>query len=136
MTDLTSDQLTDFRGDLGIPDDQTVFTDAALNRHYTRAGEDYNLAVCLAYRQLAAGFVGEHDYQAGLSQEKRSQIFDHYKEMADYYLSLSDAANQVQIVGTRRVPPPRKARPAGQPHPDTKGMALTDRQANWWWNRW
>jgi hypothetical protein len=138
MTDLTTDQQSDFRADLGVPDDQTVFTDAALNRLYARAAEDYNLAVSYGYRQLAAGYATEHDYQAGLTQEKRSQIFDHLNAMAQYYFDLSSAGDQVRIVGIRRVPPPRKARPSGQLHPDVKGMATSDPRYrrildSWWW---
>lgn len=78
---LTSDQLNDLQSDLGITDDESVFTDAELNRLYTRAGEDYDLTVVYALRQLRAQAAKFTKYTQNASSEERQQIFDHLSVM-------------------------------------------------------
>lgn len=78
MPTLTDDQLADFQSDIGITDDETVFTDVELNRHFTRAEGDYNRAVVYALRQFLANAVKFADYVQNASQEKQSQIRDGY----------------------------------------------------------
>lgn len=109
---LTADELADLRGDIG--DDGTVFSDAELNRLYTRAGGDYNTTVMLALRQLLASAAKLHDYQVAQSLERRGQVFDHVKALLGYWESQVEAeaqAQQVQIVGLRAVPPREKREP-------------------------
>lgn len=106
---LTSDQLADFRLDIG--DDGTVFTDEELNRLYERASDDYESAVVLALRQLMAQSSKLRDYKIAQSSESNSQIFDHIKTLLEYHESRITASQQVSIVGMRSVPPRYKDRP-------------------------
>lgn len=111
MATLTSDQLSDLQADLSISSDQAVFTDAALNRLYTRAEENYELTVVLAIRQLLMGGAKLNDYTNGLATEKKSQVFDHLKSMLTYWESKTDETSQVKIFGSRVVPPRDRDKP-------------------------
>lgn len=71
---LSTDQLTDMRGDLRIGADPAVFTDAQLQRFYTRAGEDYDKAMVYALRQMWADSAKIVDYTIGETIVKRSDI--------------------------------------------------------------
>lgn len=109
MADLSADQLTDFRADIG--DDGTVFSDAELNRLYTRAESDYNLAIVLAFRQLMTNAAKLHDYTLAQSSERQSQVFDHLKTMLTYWEGVAQTKQQVKMVGMRSVPPRLKSEP-------------------------
>lgn len=112
---LTAAQLTDMQGDLGISSDQTVFTNAELDRLYTRASEDYNTAVYLGFRQLLADANKFFDYTVGQTSIKRSQVREHLKEMAGFWREESrTAANQMQILGANPIPPRWKDYPLDQ----------------------
>lgn len=74
---LSSDQLSDIQADLGISDDEAVFTDAELNRLYARADSDYDTAVVYALDQLLIDAAKFNDYTAGASSESKGQVFDH-----------------------------------------------------------
>lgn len=111
MASLTSDQLVDMQGDLGISTDQAVFTDAELNRLFDRAGGSYNLAVSLGVRQLLISAAKFNDYTLGQTQERKSQVFANLKDLYDMWRSAADEGQQIRIVGTRAVPPRHKARP-------------------------
>jgi len=69
------------RGDLGLPDDGSVFTDAELDRLYTRAGDNYAKAVYLAFRQILANAAKLNDYRIGSSSESKSQVFKQVQGM-------------------------------------------------------
>lgn len=105
---LTADQLADFRADIG----DTDYTDDELNRLFTRASDDYNTAVYLAFRQLLADSSRYIDYKVAQTEEKRSQIFDHLQKMVAFWGAESrTAANQVRIVGINEIPPRYKEEP-------------------------
>lgn len=78
---LTTAQRTDMQADLGISNDQAVFTNAELDRLYERASSDYELAMCYALDQLLMDAAKLNDYTAGASSEKKSQVFDHLKDV-------------------------------------------------------
>jgi len=78
---LSSDQLGDIQGDLGISNDEAVFTDAELNRLYARADSDYETAVVFGFDQLLADAAKFNDYTAGQSQEKKSQVFANLEKL-------------------------------------------------------
>lgn len=78
---LSADQLADFQADLGISSDESVFTDAELNRLYTRAEDDYDTAVALGIRQLMMDAAKLNNYTVGSSSEQKAQVFDHLKAM-------------------------------------------------------
>lgn len=79
MTNLTTQQLEDFRIDLDLPVN-AVFTDAELNRFYARASEDYDTAKVYALRALLASAAKLHDYKAGQSSESLSQVVDNMRK--------------------------------------------------------
>jgi hypothetical protein len=112
MAELTSDQLTDLRGDIGDTGDPPAFTDTELQRLFTRAEEDYDTTVLLALRQLLGNAIKLADYTQNASQEKRSQVFSHLKSMVAYWEGIVDTGStQVKFVGRRRVPPVYKRKP-------------------------
>ena len=111
---LTTDQLTDFQGDLGIDDSEAVFTDAELERLFERADEVYASAVYMAWRQLLAASTKYIDYRVAQTEEKRSQVYQHIKDMVTHWQSESDKATNVQgvrMVGLTEIPPRRKEEP-------------------------
>lgn len=109
---LSSDQLTDIQGDLGITTDQAVFTDAELNRLFARTESDYNGAVYLGYRQLMADSAKFFNYTAGQTRVERAAVFDHVKAMVDFWKDESrTAANQLAILGLNEIPPKIKDEP-------------------------
>jgi len=81
MATLSSDQLGDMQGDLGISDDESVFTDDELNRLFTRADGDYDLGMVYALDQLLMDAAKLNDYMAGSSSEKKSQVFAQLEKM-------------------------------------------------------
>ena len=81
MAALTSKQLKDMRGDVGISETPEVFGDEELNRLYERAANNYEAAVVLALEQLIADAAKFHDYTANATKEEASQIFEHLKEV-------------------------------------------------------
>ncbi len=106
---LTADQITDMQGDLGITNDQTVFTDAELQRFYVRAEGSYPKAMVFALRQLLANKAKLRDYGTGLSYEKESQVYDHVKGLLSVWQAEDDSedaggGNQVKVVGVRLQP--------------------------------
>lgn len=110
---LTEQQLRDMHADLGISHDQKVFTTNELNRLYERAGNDYNTAVYLGYRQLLAQANKFHDYTAGMTKIQRKQMRDNIKDTMEFWQEESrGAANQMRIVGMLEIPPRDKEEPA------------------------
>lgn len=109
---LSTDQLTDLQGDLGITADEAVFTDDELNRLYARADSDYNTAVYLGYRQLLADANKFFDYTVGQASVKRSQVREHLFAMLKFWQEEARVAgDQVRMVGLNQVPTLHKDRP-------------------------
>ena len=111
---LTADQLTDFQSDLGISDDETVFTDVELERLFARANEVYEAAVYMAWRQIFAQATKYIDYKVAQTEEKRSQVWDHIKAMMAHWKAEADAASGVQgaaFVGLNVIPTRSKEEP-------------------------
>lgn len=111
---LTSDQLADMQSDLGIADDESVFTDAELERLFERAGEVYETAVYMAWRQIFAQATKYIDYKVAQTEEKRSQVWDHIKAMMAHWKAEADAASGVQgaaFVGLNVIPTRNKEEP-------------------------
>jgi hypothetical protein len=111
MATMTSTQLSDIRGDIG--DDGTVFTDAELNRLYTRASSSYDKTVVLALRQIMANAAKLYNYKIAQSSESKAAVFSHAKALLEYWEEqVLDAGQQVSIVGVRTVPPRDKDEPS------------------------
>jgi len=109
---LTTTQRADMQADLALSADESVFTNTELDRLYARADSDYNGAVYLAWRQLMADAAKFNDYTAGQTQEKKSQLFEHVKEMVAFWKGEArTAGNQVRIVGLNEIPPRWKDEP-------------------------
>lgn len=112
---LTADQLSDFQADLGIDDSEQVFTDAELERLYTRSEENYATAVYMAWRQLLAASTKYIDYKVAQTEEKRSQVHQHIKDMVTHWQTEAEKstnAQGVKMVGLTEIPPRRKEEPA------------------------
>ena len=92
---LTSDQLADMQSDLGISNDEAVFTDVELNRFYTRAEGDFEGAKVYALRRLVSQAQLFFDYTIGQTQEKRSQVFDNLMKMLDRQEELTGMSGQL-----------------------------------------
>ena len=104
---LTADQLADMQADLGISDDQAVFTDAELERLFTRAGEVYESAVYLAWRQIFAQATTYIDYKVAQTEMKRSQVWDHIKAMLAHWkdeAASASGATGALFVGLNGIP--------------------------------
>lgn len=111
---LTAEQLSDLQADLGIDDSQAVFTDAALERLYTRAGEEYTTAVYMAWRQLLAAATAYIDYKVAQTSVSRSQVYSHIEAMVAHWQTESENATNsqgVRIVGMNQIPPRYKEEP-------------------------
>lgn len=111
---LTSEQLSDLQSDLGIDDSEDVFTDAELERLYTRAGEVYESAVYMAWRQIWAQSVKYTDYRVAQTEMKRSQVGAHIEKMLAHWKAEADAASGVQgaaFVGLNVIPTKSKEEP-------------------------
>lgn len=130
---LTADQLSDFQLDLGIGTDETVFTDEELERLFTRAGDDYPTAVYYAWRQLLAGAAKYIDYRVAQTEEKRSQAWQHIKDMVAYWKGESEKSLNTQglaIAGLNGIPPRHKEFPYQS---DTVGtQRLRRRREDYW----
>lgn len=119
---LSTAQLYDMYDDLGIGNVEGVFTDTELQRLYTRAGSDYNLAVYYAFRQLLAQANKFHNYTAGMTRVERKQVRDHIKDSMELWKSEArTTANQVRIVGLRQIPPRYKDAPLDVREPQGDG---------------
>jgi len=112
MATLTATQRADMQGDLGIGSDEAVFTNDELDRLYTRAVSDYNLAVYYGYRQLLAQANKFHNYTAGMTKVEASQMRAHIRDTMEFWKEEARrAGNQVRIVGLLEVPPRDKDKP-------------------------
>ena len=100
MATLTSDQLSDMQADLGISNDESVFTDAELNRLFTRADSDYETTVAYAYRQLWANALKFTKYTQGRSSEDRTAIRDALKDAMSYWEQKAGIAGGKLSFGT------------------------------------
>ena len=88
-----------------------AFSDTELDLIYNQASQNFFLTISYGYRWLMANFARLNDYVAGQTQEKKSQIFNHLKIMADDYYKLAFADRQVQISRLQQVPPRVRAYP-------------------------
>ena len=103
---LSADQLSDMQNDLAIGTDESVFTDAELNRLFARASSDYNLSVYYAVRQLYTNASKFHDYRVANSEFKLSQVMQNLEKLLDFWQNeAKTSANQVRIVGGLKIPP-------------------------------
>jgi hypothetical protein len=68
-----------------------------------------------AWRQLLAASTKYIDYRVAQTEEKRSQVYQHIKDMVGHWQAESDKATNTQgvrMVGMTEIPPRRKEEPA------------------------
>lgn len=122
MTDLTATQLSDIRFDLADAD--SSFSDDELNRLWARTDGARSDAIRLeatkglAIRALLHDAAKFNDYTAGETQEKKDQVFKHWKDLyAAFYAAAVDA-----LLGTKQQMHIAKART----HPNQDRTDPTD----------
>lgn len=124
--------LNDLQNDTGIGIDESVFSDAELDRIWTRVAgaandaQRYDAALGLIYRQLLANAVKLADYTQNASQEKRSQIPKNLKMMYDLYRPALDAALGRSKQMARATLKPRKHQERTRPRPDANSIEHMD----------
>ena len=82
-----------------------AFSDLELSSIYDNdANQNFFLAVSLGYRVLQGNAVKFNDYTYGQTVEKKSQVREGLKELADYYEQWAFSADQVQLSTLAGVP--------------------------------
>lgn len=110
MTDTYN--LADLQADIGISNDQAVFTDAEIARLWERAGEVHNITVYYAFRQLLSSAVKFVDYTSGLTSEKASQRYHQIKDSLGFWRGETvEEESQVEVMGLTQVPRRKKDKP-------------------------
>jgi hypothetical protein len=125
MATITSQERTDLRTDLGIPDDETIFTNTEMQRIWDRvvsaadATTKHFAALALMVMQLRNSSAKLHRYSVVSSSESQEQVFAHlnllyqeYKEFLDS--ALSRHTRQVVFSSMRSVEYPDRESPSGE----------------------
>lgn len=99
-----------------------AFSDSDLNLLMSQAGDNFYLMISYAFQALLGDLARLHDYVAGQSQEKMSQVYDHIRKQAEHYQEWALSQQQIQFVGLRSVPPRVRAVPV------TSGVPATSLQ--------
>lgn len=102
---LTPTQETRLRRDFGEGTTQ-VFTTAELEDIWTRVAaatseeQQHRAALAIMFEQTLNSAVKLHDYEAGQTSHKLSQVYNHLKDRAAYYAPyLQEVLNQrVELV--------------------------------------
>jgi hypothetical protein len=115
---ITAQQLADLQADAAIGTDESVFTNAELSRIWDRVSGaptetiQHEAALALIYRQLLADANKFHDWKAGASEEKLSQIRANLKDQYEMYAPSLDTAlsRSTQFARAVLVPKPTRGR--------------------------
>lgn len=120
MAEMTADQLSDFRKDIGDEDsDNYVFTETEINRLFTRADSDYDRTVILALEQLITNAAKFADYTVGQTTERRSQVFDQLVRTLDIKRQSTAAGDQATVFMGQMESYPVKSRDVPSEYEDT-----------------
>jgi hypothetical protein len=122
----TDSQRARLRGDLGAPDDESVFTNAEIDDYFLRASEEgytgdvavFRRARLIALDQLLASNSKLVNYQQNEASEDLSDVFKHLQALRKIYQAdLDDAADGDKSAAkwgnTRRRPRRRERYPHG-----------------------
>ena len=90
---------------------RTAFMDSELNANYDLAKANFFLGLYYDIIDLQASTVRLHDYVAGQSNEKRSQVNANLIKLAATYKVLSQADRQIQLASMVPEPPRQRAIP-------------------------
>lgn len=122
---ITAQELSDLQKDAGLDNSESVFTDAELSRIWDRtagassATMHHEAALALIFRQLFSDANKFHDYKAGASEEKLSQIRANLKDSYEMYKPSLDNAlgRSPEFSISPLVPKPHQERtfPGGEP---------------------
>ena len=127
---LTAAQTLDMLADLASGAIGDVFTQVELDRFFTRAGEDYNLAVYYGWRQIAGDSASWVNYRVAQTHVDRGDAFDHILAMLKLWGDEARTnANQLAIRGMRPVPTKWKPKPVDDPYYPQR----PPRWARWGW---
>lgn len=108
---LTSQELADFRADLGDQIKPYAFTDDEIQRLFDREDSDYQSTLLLAIKQLLMNATKFYNYVSGHTRQEQEKIFEHLKTFYDLQQSAIISKQQVTIVGTATVPTAHKEKP-------------------------
>jgi hypothetical protein len=112
MTDLTTAEKTRLRRRIG--DINAAYGDSTLQDAFDEAEGDLDATTVICFEWLLAGAIPLTDQKLGLTEEKKSQIFDHIAgTLLPHWRAKLTSSNQVKIVATRVVPPRAKDKPWG-----------------------
>jgi hypothetical protein len=95
---ITAQELVDLQADAGLDANETVFTDEELERIWDRTSGassstlHHEAALALIFRQLLADANKFHDFKAGATEEKLSQIRANLKDQYEMYKPSLDNA--------------------------------------------
>lgn len=117
---MAAQQIIDLRADMD--DAAEVFSDVELSRYWdrtSRAADEFthlNAVKALMYERLLSGGSKLHDYTAGATSEKLSQIRAHLKDQFERYRPALEAAQgqkrEFGFVGLRSYPHPTRTAPS------------------------
>jgi hypothetical protein len=108
---LSSQEISDFRADLGDQTKPFAFTDDEIQRLFEREDSDYADTLLLAIKQLLMNATKFYNYVSGHTRQEQEKIFDHLKNMYDLQQASIISKQQVTIVGTATVPTAHKEKP-------------------------
>lgn len=101
---MSSDQITDFRSDINDPNG-TVWSEAEIQRLYTRASENYNGAMVFAIDQLLMAHSDKWvSYTQNMSKEEREAVWKHMMDMRKIWQDRYEKdlrVAQTKVVGLR-----------------------------------
>lgn len=125
MADLTAEQLSDLRMDLGLEVEvggDEVFTDPELNRLWARTTDEYTSFTeaqqlvqlrLRVIRILRANTVKLYDYQLAQQIERPSQVYAHLRQLEEDFRQDLGVDTAVKIVGMTPIPPRDRTMPDG-----------------------
>lgn len=96
---------------------ENAFSDEALEDIYQEAGGNFTLSIAIAFEEMAGAATRSIDYAQNQSSEKKSQLYQHLKDRAQYYRGLyaseAKSSNTMQMVKLQTRPRPKRAEPRG-----------------------
>jgi mannitol-1-phosphate/altronate dehydrogenase len=105
MAELTTEQLSDLRADIGDQQSPHAFTDAELQRNFQRRGEHYQKTLILCLEQLLTNTAKFYKFVSGFTRQEQDQIFDNLAKILKLQRDNLSQSNQVILAGLSVIPP-------------------------------
>jgi hypothetical protein len=102
---MTTDELDDFRADLGDQNTPPAFSDDEIQRLYVRSDDSFAKTKLLAINQLLMNASKLYNYVSGHTRQEQQVIFDNLLKMREILKEELGATNQVHLVGLTVIPP-------------------------------